>query len=116
VETPKEAAALARQVLKHSPALRFKGIQAYHGGIQHVRDPQERLAAVAEVARKAKAAVHGVMEVAGVDPHMTVTGGGTGTYRLDAGSGVFTEVQPGEWSRLGASLGFRSYYFRTKAR
>ena len=97
VETPAQAATLARQVLKHSPSLRFKGIQAYHGGIQHVRDPQERAAAVAKVVERARAAVHGVMEVAGVDPHMTVTGGGSGTYRLEAGSGVFTEVQPGEW-------------------
>jgi D-serine deaminase-like pyridoxal phosphate-dependent protein len=25
-----------------------------------------------------------------------VTGGGSGTYRLEAASGIFTEVQPGE--------------------
>ncbi len=66
------------------------------GAIQHTRDPLARAQLVAQVAKKAAAAVAAV-GAAGLKCRV-VTGGGTGTYRLEAGSGVFTEVQPGEYS------------------
>lgn len=68
--------------------------QAYHGGLQHVRDPTDRAAAVAKVVDKAAAAVQAINTKAGLACPV-VTGGGSGTYRLEAGSGIFTEVQPG---------------------
>jgi D-serine deaminase-like pyridoxal phosphate-dependent protein len=64
------------------------------GGLQHVRDPSERAKAVAKVVARAAAAAAAIQR-AGLECG-TVTGGGAGTYRLEAGSGVFTEVQPGE--------------------
>ena len=72
----------------------FQGIQAYHGGLQHVRDPAERAAAVAAVAARAAAAVDAIKGGAGLRCAV-VTGGGSGTYRLEAASGVFTEVRGG---------------------
>ncbi|KAF8062759.1 D-threonine aldolase [Scenedesmus sp. PABB004] len=101
VDTPAEAAALAGLVAELAEqtrgAVTFQGVQAYHGGIQHVRDPGERAAAVARVAARAAAAVEAIAAGPGLACG-TVTGGGTGTYRLEAGSGVFTEVQPGSFA------------------
>lgn len=71
-----------------------KPLQAYHGGLQHVRDPTVRAGRVSKVVSKAAAAVEAIEEQAGLQCQV-VTGGGSGTYRLEAASGVFTEVQPG---------------------
>jgi D-serine deaminase-like pyridoxal phosphate-dependent protein len=99
VDTPDEAAKLAEHVSRLSSqqngSVNFKGIQAYHGGLQHVRDPQKRAAAVQAVVDRAAAAMEAIKNKAGLKCQV-VTGGGSGTYRLEAGSGVFTEVQPGE--------------------
>ena len=43
----------------------------------------------------AAAAVAAIEAKAGLQCRL-VTGGGSGTYKLEAGSGVFNEVQPGE--------------------
>lgn len=69
-------------------------IQAYHGGLQHVRDPSARASRVHKVVDKAAAAVDAISKRAGLQCQV-VTGGGSGTYRVEAASGVFTEVQPG---------------------
>ncbi len=45
-----EAVALARQIAE-SPHLRFGGLQAYHGGAQHQRTPEERAASIGAAAR-----------------------------------------------------------------
>jgi 3-hydroxy-D-aspartate aldolase len=70
--------------------------QAYHGGLQHVRDPGNRAAAVAKVVDRAAAAVAAVRDKAGLESSV-VTGGGSGTWRLEAASGVFSELQPGSF-------------------
>ncbi|GBF95163.1 hypothetical protein Rsub_07876 [Raphidocelis subcapitata] len=57
--------------------------------------PTDRAAAVSRVAARAAAAAAAI-RAAGLECG-TVTGGGTGTYALEAGSGVFTEVQPGSF-------------------
>lgn len=97
VDTPQQAADLALLAADLSPAVTFNGIQAYHGGLQHVRTPAERSAAVAQVVRKAVAAID-IINSAGLSCDV-VTGGGSGTYQLEASSGVFTEVQPGNSTR-----------------
>uniref|UniRef100_A0A383VFH8 D-serine dehydratase-like domain-containing protein n=1 Tax=Tetradesmus obliquus TaxID=3088 RepID=A0A383VFH8_TETOB len=101
VDTPGQAARLAEHISRLSSQLNgsvnFKGIQAYHGGLQHVRDPQQRAAAVQRVVAKAAAAVDAINKKAGLKCQL-VTGGGSGTYRLEAASGVFNEVQPGSFA------------------
>jgi len=75
------------------PQLRFGGLQAYHGGVQHRRSHAER----GEAARRAAdrtAAVVAALGAAGVACPV-VTGGGTGSVEFDLASGVYTEVQPG---------------------
>jgi D-serine deaminase-like pyridoxal phosphate-dependent protein len=71
-------------------------MQAYHGGLQHVRDPGARLSRVSSVVSRAAAAVDAIKQQAGLECQV-VTGGGSGTYRVEAASGVYTEVQPGMW-------------------
>ncbi|KAF4723928.1 hypothetical protein FOZ63_004243, partial [Perkinsus olseni] len=68
---------------------------AYHGGIQHIRDPVDRknesdvvVQIVEEVRREFSRAG---LEIT------SVTGGGTGSFTMEGNSGQFTEVQPGSY-------------------
>lgn len=88
------ALALARRVAA-CKSLRFAGLHAYHGSVQHVRDPRERRAAIAAAAEKAKL-TKTLIENAGIACE-TITGAGTGTFMLESASRVFTEIQPGSY-------------------
>lgn len=96
--SPAAAGALAHRVVSHSPpegGLRFAGLQAYHGGAQHLRGAAERAAAshhAAAMARAAQAAVG----AAGIACPL-VTGAGTGTFAVDAGADVWGELQVGSY-------------------
>ncbi len=90
---PAAAGALARRVVSHG--LRFAGLQAYHGGAQHLRSPAERQAAIEHAAMCVRTAKAGLAE-AGV-PCPLVTGAGTGTFALEAASGVWGELQCGSY-------------------
>ncbi|KAK44971.1 alanine racemase [Caballeronia jiangsuensis] len=83
--------------------LRFAGIQAYHGGIQHVADWAARKN---EANRAADVAARYVqaLDARGVRCGI-VTGGGTGTVEFDAASGVFTELQPGSYLFMDGDYG-----------
>lgn len=94
VETAEEAVALA-QLVAELPGLDFDGYQAYHGAIQHVRGFEDRRAECQKVADKV-VALNKAFADAGLTCR-TVTGGGTGTFLFDAGSGLYTEVQPGSY-------------------
>lgn len=67
--------------------------KAYQGALQHVRQPDERKKLVGDVVKKAKDCIQ-ALEASGIKCRL-VTGGGSGTYKLEAGSGVFNEIQPG---------------------
>jgi 3-hydroxy-D-aspartate aldolase len=88
------ALALAREVAGRR-GLRFAGLQAYHGRAQHIVEAERRRvvieAAIAEVRQTADFLKrHGLAcEI--------VSGAGTGTYRWEAASGVYTEVQAGSY-------------------
>ena len=89
------AVALGRLVREQS-SLTLRGIQCYHGAAQHVRGVAERRALVARVAMIAREVKSAFVE-AGL-PCDIVTGGGTGTFWMEAASGVFTELQPGSYA------------------
>jgi len=93
------AVALAQQIAA-SPHLRFGGIQAYHGAAQHIRTPVARRAATAAAATAARRTVEQLRQQ-GLDCPI-VGGGGTGTFELEAVSGVFTEVQAGSYCFMDA--------------
>ena len=95
---PAAAGALAHRVVSHAPpegGLRFAGLQAYHGGAQHLRGAAEREAASQHAAALARAAQAGITASGIACP--LVTGGGTGTFAFDAASGVWGELQCGSY-------------------
>lgn len=85
---------LARQI-DESESLRYGGIQAYYGHIQHIEGYDQRRLAASEQAARLKSAVAALRD-AGLDPEI-VTGGGTGTYDIDHREGVFSELQAGSY-------------------
>ncbi len=88
------ALALARQVATH-PLLRLAGLHAYHGRAQHQRTLAERVATIA-AATQATAHTRDLIESAGFGP-LCITGAGTGTFTLEAASGVWHELQAGSY-------------------
>ena len=78
------------------PQLSFAGLQAYQGGLQHLRRRDERREQALRAAGRA-ADVVTALENAGVRC-ATVTGGGTGSVEWDLESGVYTELQPGSYA------------------
>ena len=94
VRPGEEALRLARLV-DAAPSLRFDGLQAYHGGLQHVYAQGERDAAALAAIDLTRATVD-LLRRAGLDPRI-VGGGGTGSYEREAASGVYNEVQAGSY-------------------
>lgn len=84
------AAAVARE-----KSLRLAGLQAYHGGAQHIRDHAERRAVIERVIEQAR----DTADLFGREglPCEVVSGAGTGTFEFEAASGVFNEIQPGSY-------------------
>lgn len=95
VDAVDEAVELANKIESYAPKLEMVGIQAYHGAAQHIRSYDEKKKVIAGVAEKAKL-VRDALLKQGLKCDV-VTGGGTGTYLLEAASRVFTEVQPGSY-------------------
>jgi 3-hydroxy-D-aspartate aldolase len=73
----------------------LEGVQTYQGAAQHVRTVSDRAEIVASVAKTASEARKAFVE-AGL-PCNILTGGGSGTFPLDAKLGVLDEVQPGSF-------------------
>ncbi len=88
------AVELVHEIRKH-PALRFMGLQAYHGRAQHVRSAHERRELIAQVARDADA-TRKLIQDEGVAVSL-VTGAGTGSMVCEAASGVYGELQAGSF-------------------
>ena len=100
---PGEAVLNLARLIAQSPGLRFAGVQAYHGAAQHLRTPPQRLEAIAQAVSKVKATLQ-LLESNGLSAE-TVTGAGTGTYMLEAASGVYNEIQPGSYIFMDADYG-----------
>ena len=94
-----EAVALAQRIAA-SKHLIFGGIQAYQGSAQHLRTPPEREAAIGRAADGARRTVEQLRQI-GLDCPI-VGGAGTGTFPLEAASGVFTELQAGSYCFMDA--------------
>jgi D-serine deaminase-like pyridoxal phosphate-dependent protein len=97
-----EAAALARAIAA-SPHLRFGGLQAYHGSAQHLRTPEQRQAAIAGAVEGTRRTVE-MLRQQGLECAI-VGGAGTGTFRHEAASGVYNELQAGSYVFMDADYG-----------
>jgi D-serine deaminase-like pyridoxal phosphate-dependent protein len=85
---------LAVAIRKH-PALRFAGLQAYHGRAQHLRTPQARREAIAQAVQDV-VFTRKMIEAEGI-PVDLVTGAGTGSMVCETASGVYGELQAGSF-------------------
>jgi len=94
VAEPADVLPLAQAISRH-PALRLAGLQAYNGRAQHLRTVAERRAALDEVIARVRATQR-IVEAAGLKLPL-VTGAGSGTFGLEASSGVFGELQAGSY-------------------
>ena len=94
-----DAVALA-QLIAASPHLRFGGLQAYHGSAQHLRLPAERHFAIRAAADATRRTVEQLRQQ-GLECAI-VGGAGTGTFELEATSGVYTEIQAGSYCFMDA--------------
>jgi D-serine deaminase-like pyridoxal phosphate-dependent protein len=94
VASPEAAVALARGIVA-SASLRFGGVQFYCGSQQHVRSWDERREAIAVRTRYLETVLAALRE-AGIGVPV-VTGGGTGSFAIDAELGVLTELQVGSY-------------------
>ena len=99
VEPGAAAVTLVLEIRKH-PALRFAGLQAYHGKAQHMRSAQDRREAIAR-AVEAVVLTKKLIEAQGVAVEL-VTGAGTGSLMLEAASGVYGELQAGSFMFMDA--------------
>jgi 3-hydroxy-D-aspartate aldolase len=94
VEPGSPAVALA-QMIAADPYLTFGGLQAYHGRAQHFRTLAERQAAIAQTVADTRRTVEMLAQQGLACP--IVGGAGTGTFEIEAASGVFTELQAGSY-------------------
>jgi D-serine deaminase-like pyridoxal phosphate-dependent protein len=97
VADPVAAVALARAVDAQA-SLTLRGLHAYFGSAQHRRSLAERRLAITSASALAQA-TRDAMMAAGL-PCGIVTGGGTGTFMLEAASGVYNEIQPGSYALM----------------
>lgn len=89
------ALALAERIAS-SDVLEFEGVQFYSGIVQHIPTMAERKRAYGRELERLAALLR-QLEMAGLKPR-TISGGGTGTFHIDAESGLFTENQAGSYA------------------
>jgi 3-hydroxy-D-aspartate aldolase len=97
-----DAVALAQRIAA-SKHLIFGGLQAYQGSAQHKRTIAERRAAI-EIAVEGSRRTVEQLRQQGLDCPI-VGGAGTGTFALEAASGVYTEIQAGSYAFMDADYG-----------
>ncbi|KQX33986.1 alanine racemase [Devosia sp. Root436] len=102
VKTTPEVMAIAMAV-DAALGLKFTGIQAYQGAMQHLDDYEDRKAKVDSAIAQVKDAAT-ALDAAGLKPAL-VSGGGTGSYYFEANSGVYNELQCGSYAFMDADYG-----------
>ena len=102
VKTPEEVVAIAKAVAA-AKGLKFTGIQAYQGAMQHMDKYEDRKAKLDAAIAQVKACV-AALEAVGLKPAL-VSGGGTGSYYFESGSGVYNELQCGSYAFMDADYG-----------
>ncbi|MEZ5777141.1 MAG: DSD1 family PLP-dependent enzyme [Paracoccaceae bacterium] len=86
-----------------APGLKFGGIQAYQGAMQHLDKYEDRKAKLDIAIDMVRDAVQG-LKAQGLDCDI-VGGGGTGSYYFEGNSGVYNELQCGSYAFMDADYG-----------
>ena len=102
VKTTPEVVAIAKAV-DTAPGLRFAGLQAYQGAMQHMDLYADRKAKIDIAVAQVADAVAGLKAV-GLACDI-VGGGGTGSYYFEGTSGVYNELQCGSYAFMDADYG-----------
>ena len=86
-----------------APGLKFAGLQAYQGAMQHMDNYEDRKAKIDLAVAQVKDAVEG-LKAEGLECDI-VGGGGTGSYYFESTSGVYNELQCGSYAFMDADYG-----------
>ena len=100
---PGEPALRIASAIARSNSLHFAGLQAYHGAAQHLRSHGERREAIARAADLTRSTID-LLSRDGLTCEI-VGGAGTGTFELEAASGVYNEIQAGSYIFMDADYG-----------
>ena len=98
--SPGAQAVRLAEAIGGADGLRFAGLQAYQGKAQHVRGHGERRTLIAKAAEQVQRTLDGLADAGISCP--AVTGAGTGTWELEAATGVWTELQAGSYCFMDA--------------
>lgn len=90
-----DAALFLAEEIKQHRSLKYIGIQAYAGHLQHIADYEERQKLMSEQNKRIRELCQ-ALEEASMKPSI-ITGGGTGTFDIDCKAGLFTELQVGSY-------------------
>jgi 3-hydroxy-D-aspartate aldolase len=90
-----EAAVEVGQRMQATKSLRYLGVQCYCGREQHIEDYAKRREAIEDRTAYLRTVIEALVGI-GMAPGV-VTGGGTGTHRIDAELGVLNELQVGSY-------------------
>ena len=86
-----------------APGLKFAGLQAYQGAMQHMDNYEDRKAKIDIAVAQVRDAVEG-LKAEGLECDI-VGGGGTGSYYFEGNSGVYNELQCGSYAFMDADYG-----------
>jgi len=89
------AAVAVFEAIEAEDSLRYLGVQFYCGSHQHIESFAEREAAMIDRGGYLRTVIDALTQAGGAPG--IVTGGGTGTHRIDAALGLFTELQVGSY-------------------
>ncbi|MEQ8902759.1 MAG: DSD1 family PLP-dependent enzyme [Roseovarius sp.] len=102
VTTTPEVVEIAKAI-DGAPGLKFAGIQAYQGAMQHMDKYEDRKAKIDLAVAQVRDAVEG-LKAEGLECDI-VGGGGTGSYYFEGNSGVYNELQCGSYAFMDADYG-----------
>ena len=102
VKTTQDVVAIARAI-DAAAGLKFSGIQAYQGAMQHMDRYEDRKAKIDIAVSQVRDAVQGLKAV-GLACDI-VGGAGTGSYYFEGNSGVYNELQCGSYAFMDADYG-----------
>jgi len=91
------------KAIDSAEGLKFAGIQAYQGAMQHIESYEERKAKIDVAVAMVKDAVD-ALKAEGLACDI-VGGGGTGSYYFEGDSGVYNELQCGSYAFMDADYG-----------